>query len=106
MHNKHRGSKQKLTRHHILPKSIGWTNHFNNLEKKKDVKHRAHHILYDNNAPHQQLQEIIDLTGKAFNKCFTDDITDLIENYEIDEIYNERCVQIDKLVRHILDTKN
>ena len=94
-----------ITKHHIIPKSMGGSNHTHNIEKKTQNMHRAHHLLYDNQVPHEQLLTIIDLTGKAFNRAFAEDIKSVIYDYNIEDVYTKQCVNIEKLIRAILDSK-
>ena len=56
-----------ITDHHIIPKSLWWNRHFHNIAKLKQVKHRALHTMHENNLPHEQLLDIIDLTGQDGN---------------------------------------
>jgi len=95
--------KNKSTRHHIIPKSLWWTNHNDNIERKRDIKHRAHHLLYDNKLPHEQIWQIIDLTWKAFDKCFSDDIQSVVNDYDVEAIYNKKCILMWKLKNYILN---
>jgi hypothetical protein len=47
----------KLTKHHRLPKSVGGTNHPDNISIVTQSKHRAYHVLFDNRPP----EEIADI---------------------------------------------
>jgi len=96
--------QNKLTRHHKLARAVWGTSHYDNIEKKRDAEHRAHHLLYGIQTPHEQISSIIDVTGKAFNSCFASDILSVIEDYELEEIYNSKCVNVQKLVQALLKT--
>ena len=72
---------------------------------KKRVLHQAHHTVFANEAPHEQLLTIIDLTGRAFNKVFAEDFIEIIESYRMEDIYNEKCVNMQKIIDEILTTK-
>jgi len=97
--------KNKITDHHKIPKSLWGTRHFDNIEKKKELKHRAHHTIYENQAPHEQIIEIVDVTGKAFNAVFADDLMSVVNDYDLEDIYNHKCVNMKKLVNYILNKR-
>ena len=96
----------KITRHHRITKSHWGNNHYDNIAKLWDVKHRALHTLFADQILHQQVQTLVDLTWKAINKNFREDIVSVLWDYELDEMYNEKCCNMNKLVSHILETKN
>ena len=62
--------EKQITRHHKVARSMGWSNHFNNIEEIERNKHRAHHLLFDNDLPHEQIKTIVDRTGKVFTNSF------------------------------------
>lgn len=45
----------ELTRHHVIPKSRWGKNREDNIQETKQIRHRAHHIIYGNALPHEQL---------------------------------------------------
>ena len=97
--------QNKITKHHIIPKSKHWTSHINNIARIKDMKHRAFHMVFDNQTPAEQLGTIVDITWKAFNKVFADDIMSVINDYDEEEIYNEKCIKMEELRDYILSNK-
>ena len=97
--------KNKLTKHHKIPKSLWGTSHFDNIEKKNDTPHKSHHIVFENKAPHEQIVQIVDVTWKAFNAVFADDIMSVVNDYDIEDIYNHKCVRVKKLVDYILNKR-
>jgi len=83
--------KNKITRHHTIPKSKWGTSHYNNLLKLKDVKHRAFHVVFENDLPHEQIETLLDLNWNALNYEFTQDITEFLKERTIEDIYNGKC---------------
>ena len=47
--------KNKLTKHHLYPKSKGWTNNDVNILRLKDNFHRAFHMVFENKTPDEQI---------------------------------------------------
>ena len=93
----------KITKHHILPKSLWGNRHYDNIAKLRETKHRALHTMFHNQAPHEQVLELIDLTWKAINKTFSEAIIETVHWFDIEEMYNEKCVNIDKLIKKLTE---
>ena len=98
-------NKFETTRHHIIPKSAGWNLHYNNIANLKQVKHRALHTMFSNELPHEQVLDIVDLTGKAINKVFSQAIMEVVNDFTPEEMYNEKCCNMNRLVSKILESK-
>ena len=96
----------ELTNHHIIPKSYWWNRYAHNIASLRDNKHKALHTMFSNNLPHEQVLNIVDLTGKAINKVFSQAIMEVVNDFTPEEIYNQKCCDIQKLLRHIEETKN
>jgi len=97
---------RKITKHHLITKSNWGNNHYDNIAKLWDNQHKALHTLFEDQILHQQVQTLVDLTWKAINKNFRDDIQSVLWDYELDQMYNEKCCNMSKLVKHILEYKN
>ena len=91
--------------HHRINKVSWWTNHYDNLEKMRVIDHRAHHQLFWNELPHEQIWTIVDRTGKVFTDNFKSDILSVISDYDIQRIYSSKCGNIKKMVQFILDNE-
>ena len=98
--------RSRITRHHIIPKSAWWNRHFHNIEPLREVKHRALHTMFENKLPAEQISEIVDLTWKAFNKVFAESIIEVVNSFTPEEIYNQKCANMDKLIKFINESKN
>jgi len=92
--------------HHIMAKAVWWTNHPDNKIDLRQLPHRSLHNLFGIQPPHEQLLTIIDITWKAFNKVFSEDLQEHLLSTDIREIYNQDCVNMRKLIDHIIETKN
>ena len=95
--------KNKITEHHKICKSLWWNRHYDNIVKLKEVKHRALHTMFDNYIFHEQVIELVDLTWKAINKTFSESIIEHIHWFDLEEMYNEKCVNMDKLIKKLTE---
>ena len=90
-HKVHRGQN----RHHKIPKIEWWTMHYDNLLVMNKHKHRALHILFDENwkatMPHRQIEIYLWMMWKAIIKDAREDIQNILDDYWID-LYNPRCI--------------
>lgn len=98
--------ENRITRHHKIPKSCGWNLERDNVVHWKTNFHRSFHHIFINDAPHEQIWTILDITGRAFQKRFRDDILAVIEWYDIEDIYKRKCFNMNKMIKHILKSKN
>ena len=96
----------KITRHHKIPKEKGWTNHNHNIARLKALEHKWEHFFFWNALPHEQIIKVIDITGRAMNKVLANNIREAILSCEFEDMYSEKCIDMDKYIRHILATKN
>jgi hypothetical protein len=69
------------------------------MEGKKRIDHIAHHTLFENKPPHEQILQIVDCTGRAFNQALRHDIITAIENYDIRYMYHPKVVDVEKMIR-------
>ncbi len=99
-------TNKKRSVHHIMAKAVWGTNHEHNKIDLKQLPHRSLHNLFWIKPPHEQISTIIDITWKAFNKVFVDDLQDFLLSKDVEEIYNQKCVNMNKLIQHILETKS
>lgn len=96
-------NSNRVTRHHIIPKSCGGKNNRSNISKLRQIDHRALHQVFSNDSPHEQILRILENSKSVLTLEFKEKITDIIYNSEITEVYNEHCLNVKKMVRHILD---
>ena len=95
-----------ITDHHIIARSCWGNRHYYNIAKLREVKHRALHTMHWNHLPHEQIGDIVDLTGQAINKVFSDAIMEVVTSFSPEEMYSNKCCNMEKLIRHIELTKN
>jgi len=96
---------KQLTRHHKIARQYWWSNHHDNIVRLERDKHIAQHTRFWNNLPHEQILDIVDVTGKCFKKCFSDDVIEVVSSYDLEEIYKEWCYNTRKLVKFILNNR-
>ena len=76
-------------RHHIIPKSKGGTNHYDNIMKMNVMKHRSLHLLFDNKPPHEQLERIINLADNVLTDTAKSDVLYLLNNKDYSYWYQK-----------------
>ena len=96
----------KTNIHHKIPKQYWGSNHSDNLVEMKVIPHRGLHYLFDNHVFHQQVIDLINLMWPTVNKIMTDDIKDVIQSYSVEDMYNQDCANMDKLIHWINKTRN
>lgn len=80
--------------HHIVPKSRGWSNNDSNLVRMLRNRHEDLHNLFQNNLPHEQIQQLLKLYDNALTKSFRKDIAEvLLDNQDKYYIPNVRKIQ-------------
>ena len=89
--------RQKLTKHHLIPRSRGWNSYYDNICPLKDSIHKALHVIFTNELPHEQIESLVDINGYALSNEFRYDIQDLLSNYAIEEMYNTKCL-VDSII--------
>lgn len=70
-------SKNKLTKHHIIPKSRGWKPELfgENIKKLSDKEHKFLHQLFGNRLPIEQIDFILDFpTNKKIKNSKKEDL--------------------------------
>ena len=95
----------KLTIHHRIPKSYWGNNHFYNKLHISDTKHKALHILHENDLLHDQIKTLIDISGNSIQTVFREELFSVLQDYTPEQIYNEKCCNMNKLVSKILESK-
>jgi hypothetical protein len=55
-----------------------------------EIRHRALHILFNDDLPIGQFKAIVDINGKALNRDFAQDIITILDDYGMDA-YNPKC---------------
>jgi len=82
------------SRHHRIPKHEWWTMHYDNLLNISKYKHRALHILFDEDwkatMPHRQIEIHLSLMWKAKITDVKEEMQEIIDRYWMD-MYNEKC---------------
>lgn len=89
--------------HHKIAKQLWGSNHHDNLIRMDETVHNWQHMRFWNDLPHEQILDIVDVTGKCFKKCFTDDVIEVVSSYDLEEIYKDSCYNTQKLVNFILN---
>ena len=80
----------KLTKHHIVPRHLNWSNHWNNILKLKDNVHKALHLLLDDEQsraqkPREQFIKLIWMYDMALTDQFKNDVYKIL--LEVDDAY-------------------
>jgi len=82
------------SRHHKIPKCEWWSMHYDNLIALNKYRHRALHILFDENGkatmPHRQIEIHLSMMWKAIITEVHDEMQAIIDNYWMD-MYNPKC---------------
>lgn len=79
----YRSSKRNgYSRHHKCPKSRGGTNDEKNIYYMKDNQHRAFHIVFSNQLPHEQYKTLTAINNPTVNQNFVSDLFELLEKYK------------------------
>ena len=88
--------QNKLTRHHIVPKSMNWSNTPDNIKKLKDNIHRALHILFSNQTPVEQMETLMySINTTALTYEFKNDIWKIL-SIKDDEYFYKNWILIPK----------
>ena len=85
--------RKKITRHHIIPKSIGGSNHRNNIIELMNTQHRALHTIFENQDPVEQIDTILSISATALTEEFKRDIIKILSIQEIQYFYNLKCIK-------------
>ena len=95
--------KNKLTAHHRITKSHWWTNYHQNIIQLRESTHRAVHTLFVDQLPHEQQLTIVDVNWEALTPEFRNCMMEMIWSFDIEEMYNEKCVNMDKLIKKLTE---
>ena len=95
----------KLTIHHRIPKSYWGNNHSDNKLEIWEIPHRALHILHENDLLHDQIVTLVDISGNSIKPDFREDLFSVLQDYTPEQIYNEKCCNMNRLVSKILESK-
>jgi len=60
--------KDRYSRHHLLPRSMNWSNEPENIVVLKENTHRAIHTLFANKMIAEQLLTTVDISSKALRE--------------------------------------
>jgi hypothetical protein len=69
------------TRHHILPRSKGGSSYRRNILRLDKKLHEAHHLLYTNDTPTEQIITQLRKNASVLTSEFRQKILDIIEEY-------------------------
>ena len=96
---------KKLTSHHRIPKSYWGNNHHDNKLEIGEIPHRALHILHQNDLLPDQITTLIDISWNSIKPDFIEDLLSVLQDYKPEQIYNEKCCNMNRLVSKILESK-
>ena len=69
------------------------------MEELRRIDHRAHHQIHQNQPPHEQILSIVDRTGRCFKQAMARDIIEVVNSYDITQMYHPKCVDMEKMIR-------
>jgi len=78
--------KDKMTRHHLVPRSLWGINTFENILMLQEKTHQAFHKVFHNREPIEQFKHLIRLNKKVLSAEFHDEITRLLDFWEWQEL--------------------
>lgn len=81
-------SREKTySRHHLLPRSQGWANVWENIELIQNNYHRAIHTLFANKMLAEQLLTTVDISSKALRKDVREWLIETLTSKDINDPY-------------------
>lgn len=85
-----------LTRHHIYPKHLGWSNKPCNITRLRLNIHNALHLITDDRqgqaqAPREQFVNLLDINAQALTNDFKNDLLNLLAEQD-PAYYYERWI--------------
>lgn len=81
-----------FSRHHIVPRSMDWSNTKNNIVRLNHKYHVAFHQVFMNQPPHKQIERLLNIGSTALTEEFKTRVSDLL--YEDLEYIYERGILI------------
>lgn len=84
--------KNRVDRHHNIPKSEGWTNHPDNITYVDRKTHEQLHKLYWNKLPHEQIFNILDLSWQPFRREVKQELLKVL-NADLEDIYLKHTIK-------------
>lgn len=89
--------QNKLTRHHIVPRSRWWTNNFDNIKMLKDNPHKSLHILFWNDTPVEQMWNLtFQINYTALADEFREDVRILLSETDPNYYYKNWLYRLKK----------
>lgn len=70
-----------LTRHHIVARSLGGTDHIDNISMLEQKVHQRLHTFFWNALPHEQLWIITDIASTALVPSFRKSLLEVLGDY-------------------------
>jgi hypothetical protein len=67
------------SRHHIVPRSRDGSDDKNNIVRLEDTYHRAFHRIFQNMAPDEQIERVLDIAHTALEEDFRARINDILQ---------------------------
>lgn len=81
-----------FSRHHIVPSSVGGSNAKSNIVRLTHKYHVAFHQVFNNLAPHHQIERLLDISQTSLTEGFKKEILEIIQQ-DTDYIY-ERWILV------------
>jgi len=69
-----------FSRHHVIPTSVGGSNSKANIVRLNHKYHVAFHMVFNNLAPHEQLERILNIANTALRQDFKERIFKVLDN--------------------------
>ena len=82
-------AKEKMTKHHLLPRSKEWIDNYDNILMLQESTHRALHKLFHNATPVEQMKKLVNLNAKILSAEFRYEINRLLEFWEDEWAYKD-----------------
>ena len=70
-----------VNRHHLVPKSKGWTSNESNVVKTDEKKHRIWHLWCGNDTPVEAICRVLLWNDKVWSENFKADLIAVLDNY-------------------------
>lgn len=95
---------QRITSHHLLPRSWWWNLQPNNVAHLKENVHRAVHTLFSDATPIQRLRTALEVDKTVLQPDVYQEISNILKRFEgLIEVdtYEIKCFNRDKFMRRL-----
>ena len=72
---------KQLTRHHLVPDSMGGTYHPENIRMINEKSHRNFHMVFSNRTPIAQIRQLTQFNASALSNDVKNKLIQLLEPY-------------------------